>query len=247
MKKVIMVCFILAAFLYVSVGCEDDKGGSYTLTGTLVNKLRVPMAGRTIMCVTDYEDTRIAPDTLRAVLGSNGEYQFKGLDFGNYNLSVIFLDTLDYFRTFTDTNGAVTRKPVYVYSRQVGMSRNETWHDTILSSGLTAGTVKGMIYALDTLLSSTGTDSIVDRADRAVISFTVAPGTNFSNPVLRTTPTNGYFEMGGIPRVSISAGAHVPYVLNCRIDAPGFVSVQFDTLSINAAAIDLDTLHLVKQ
>lgn len=252
MKKAILVCFLLFSFLYVSIGCEDDKGGSYSMTGTVTNVVKQPMSGRVLKCITYHDDLRIKNDTLVMTTGANGEFSFRGLHFGNYQLLLMPLDTLDSIRTFTDENGLATRKLIYgsglYINGLIGMQRNEIVHDTLLSASATSVKIDGLIAAFDTLVSSTGADSIVSRASGAVISMTQFPGKNWSNPIFRTTANDtGGFEIGGIPRVNIVSGVQVPFVFNCRFDRAGFQSVEIDSIVADQGTISLGKYQMNKQ
>lgn len=240
MKKVIMVCFLLFAFLYVSIGCDDDKGGKYSLTGNLVNSLKMPMSGRAIKCITYYDDLSIPNDTLISNIGTNGDFSFRNLAFGNYSFEFVPLDTLDSIRTFIDPNGVVTRKSIYTYSRVIGMARNEVWNDTILANGATAVTLNGRIGCVDTA-------GIANAKISFILRSTNPADTNWSNPIeVAMTDTFGRYSYAGIPRLFVSGTTQNTVVFRCRIDAPGYQRQIIDSISCNAATVQIDSIALVR-
>lgn len=210
MKKVWTTAFLIIAGLYLCMGCEDDKEKSYTLTGTMQNIMKTPLAGRVIQCTNDYEDLRLTPRTLSYTIEANGSFTFRGLKEGNYFLRII-PTVLDSF------NG----KPVYAkYEKYIGIGADETLNGIVLADNSTAVSVLGVVQKSGGPFAN------------ATVRFTIFPDTNWANPIATLkTGSDGKFEFAGIPRVYVSGSNQLHYILNCRIDsASAYQRVRFDSV-----------------
>ncbi len=147
---------------------------------------------------------------------------------------MIRLDTMDFYRTSTDTNGNAVRKPVYApYVKEIGITRNETVNEVVAADPATAVTINGKV-------GKTSRPFV-----NASVRFCIAPDTNWTNAV-KTIQTNasGEYSYTGIPRIYVSGNTQKHYYLNCRIDSAGYTRVRIDSIFCNTATVRIDSVTL---